>query len=195
MDRRRFLSLVALSPMVAGCSVLAPSTSTPTTTEDTILGKPSPPPVGELRTDTRPPAEEPTGVTSETVPPMEYPTKPTVYDEGSVKAFVESHERAYRRNALLDRWGNALVSHDYSWDWTVSLATDGDAGVGRCQYRYSTREQRDGTDVLGDSPTYVVTYFVSDSTIVRAEDTGRVERRGALAPDLWETGVVLKPAD
>lgn len=188
MDRRQFLSLTLATPLFSGCVANSPP-------EETILGKPIPPSRDTLETTQRPPAEEPPNATQETVSPQLYPTRPSTYDDESVNKFVAPHERAYRCNSLLDRYGSKLVSFDTMWDWTSTLATNGDVGVGRCQYTYSeTVDDEDGT-VIGDSPTIVVTYYVDDSMIVRAEDSGTVERRDELTPDPWETGVILEPSE
>lgn len=148
----------------------------------------------ELPTEARPPAEKPPDAAQDTVSPRDYPAKPTEYTDQSIQTFVESHERAYRRNGLLARWGSAVVSQGFEFDWTVTLNTNEGAGIGRCQYRYNWTTKEGDDYTVGDSATIVVTYYVDDSMIVRAEDTGRVERRHELAPDPWESGVILEPA-
>lgn len=188
MKRRHFLFFAATSPFFAGCNILSQSGGF-------LLGKTGPPSREDLESAPRPPAEAPPGATEETVSPREYPSTPSSFDADAVERFVESHERAYRSNALLERFGGDLVSYAPDWDWTVSLDTNDDAGVGRCSYRYSDRvDQGDGSEAIGDSPTIVVTYYVDDSMIVRAEDTMRDTTRNELSPDPWETGVVLEPA-
>jgi hypothetical protein len=96
---------------------------------------------------------------------------------------------------LLGRWGSRLIAQACHFDWTVTLETDGRAGLGRCQYTYNeTYESSDGL-VTGDSPTTVVTYYVDESLIARAEKTGAANERDALDPDPWESGVVLEPSE
>lgn len=214
MNRRDFLAGVGVALTVfAGCNgdsgnntttepTTNPKTTTPTgtptqtntPTPDYLLGKSGPPSREDLESARRPPVEDPPESTEDTVSPREYPSTPSSFGADAVEQFVESHERAYRCNALLEQFGADLVSFEPDWDWTVALDSDGDAGVGRCSYRYSDRvDQGDGSEAIGDSPTFVVTYYVDDSLIVRAEDTGRVKSRNELSPDPWETGVILEP--
>jgi hypothetical protein len=217
MHRRRVLALVATSPLLAGCNGVPsggtpdnPSetpadplertttsrrteSTTPTTVGDSLLRERDPP--ADLQTATRPPAAEPPDPTDDTVSPLAYPDRPESYTAGGVEAFVEAYEGAYRRNSLLGDHGRALIAQGSAFDWTHALAVAEDAGVGRCQYRYSESVERADGVVVGDSPTMVVTYYVDDSVVVRAESTGRRERRDVLDPDPWETGFVLEPAE
>lgn len=198
MDRRQFLSLTIATPLFAGCTSLSSSEDSPDgTAENTLLGNRSPPSREDLDTALRPPAEEPPDATDETVPPIQYPTKPTTYDETSITQFVDAHERAYQRNEPLERLGGDLTDHTFWWHWTVSLGTSENAGVGRGQYRYAYTRQEDGTgtEVVSDGPRVVVTYYVDESMIVRAQKEGEASRRDELAPDPWESGVILEPAD
>ena len=188
MQRRRYLWLLTTTPILAGC--LSDFSS-----GEEIRGEPVPPSGDDLETAPRPFAEEPSNVTDETVSPKEYPDKPTSYNDGAVVEFVEAHERAYRRNTLLNRFGGNLVSHRSYWDWTESLETTENAGVGRCQYNYSETQRENGEEIIGDSPNIVVTYYVDDSMIVRAEDMGSASNRNEMYPNPWETGVVLNPPE
>jgi hypothetical protein len=182
------LSTVAAAPFLAGCSTISSS-------GDSVLEKREPPSRDELSTESRPPAEEPADATDETVSPRAYPTKPPSYGDDATRQFVESYERAYRRNDLLGRRGSALVTQGFSFDWSETIAADEEAGVGRCQYRYDeTTEDGDGV-IVGDSPTTVVTYYVDDSMLVRTEATGEADERDELDPDPWRTGVILEPAE
>lgn len=192
MRRRRVLALVATAPLVAGCSTVLPSES------GGVLDSRESPQHDKLLSKPLPPAEEPLDATEDTVAVLQYPGKPTSYTSQPVQSFVENHERAYRRNEVLGRNGGDLVAHRFDFDWTVALDASEKAGVGRCQYSYTTTERSDSDDagpVVGDSPTYVVTYYVDDSMTVRAEGTGPTERQDELSPDPWESGVVLEPAD
>lgn len=185
MRRRRFLGVVASTPFVAGCSGILQS-------GNGVLDDRGPPPRGQLRTQARPPAERPVDATEDTVESLQYPTKPPTYDDQSVQTFVEAHERAYRRNELLDQYGGSFLSHSFDFAWTATIDTSGQAGVGRCQYTFTTRLE-DGDDVVvGDSATNVVTYYVDDAMVVRARGTGEADQRRVLAPDPWKTGVVLE---
>lgn len=195
MRRRRFLSLVAAAPLGSGCSTISSSGGAKSPTEDSILATRDPPSREELPTNRRPPAEDPPDATEDTVSPRSYPTRPTEYTDQSVRTFVRSYELAYRRNDLLERRGNTLVSQSSSFDWTVTLDVDGDAGIGRCKYRYSETTRENGDTIVGDSATNAVTYYVDDSMIVRARDTGSVDQRGELHPDPWESGIVLEPSE
>lgn len=189
MHRRRVLALVATAPLLAGCN------SASTTGEDSLLGERERPSPSDLQTATRPPATEPPDPMEDTVSPLSYPDRPTSYTTESVAAFVEEYERAYRRNGLLADHGRSLIAQMSAFHWTHTLAADDDAGVGRAQYAYSESvEQADGV-VVGDSPILAVTYYVDDSVVVRAQDTGERENRDVLEPDPWETGVVLEPTE
>lgn len=217
MHRRRVLALIAASPFLAGCNS-APSSetpdgssgpsgespertttraesSTPTTVSDSLLRERARPTPADLPTVVRPPAAEPPNPTEDTVSPLPYPDKPASYTAETVAEFVQSYERAYRRNGLLDEYGRSLIGQTSAFDWTHTLAVADDAGVGRSQYRYSETVERTNGIVIGDSPTHVVAYYVDDAVVVRAERTGRQENRDVLAPDPWETGVALEPAE
>lgn len=184
MQRRRLLGAVASFPFVAGCSQVLSS-------GNGVLADRDVPERDQLLERSRPPAERPADAGEETVESLQYPAKPTTYNDETVKTFVETHERAYRRNNLLDKYGGDLVYHNVDFSWTVTIDTSGHAGVGRCQYTFTTRIQ-DGDDyIVGDSATNLVTYYVDEEMIVRARDTGATDHRQGLAPDPWKTGVVL----
>lgn len=188
MDRRRFLAAAA-GGLLAGCS-------SQSTEGETLLERPIPPPREDLDTAPRPPAEAPPDARDDTVDPRQYPSKPTEYDEATLENFVESHEKAYRRNAVLDRWGGDVVQMSFNRFWTATLATKDGAGVGKCEYKYSYLEDDgEGPKVASDSTFWEVSYYVDDSTIVRAEATSHDERTTDLSPDLWKTGVVLESTD
>lgn len=219
MHRRRVLALLATSPFLAGCnSAPSPETpdssskpseespeqttatthaesSTPTTVSDALLRERDRPSSDDLPTTVRPPAAEPPNPTEDTVSPIPYPEKPTSYTAETVAEFVERYERAYRRNGLLDDHGRSLIGQMSAFHWTHTLAVDDHAGVGRGQYAYSESVERTDGVVVGDSPILVVTYYVDSSVVVRAQSTGRQEHRDVLAPDPWETGVVLEPSE
>lgn len=83
-----------------------------------------------------------------------------------------------------------------TFEWTVALEADGNAGIGRCEYQYGTEIEDGDTIAEGSSHGYiVVTYYVDDSMIVRAKDRGGVNRSDELDPDPWESGVVLEPSE
>lgn len=184
MKRRQYFCLVTMAPILSGCLDNI-------STSEEIRGETVPPSRDDLETAPRPTAEEPPNATNETVSPKQYPDKPTSYDDESIEKFVEAHEQAYRRNNLLNRFGGNLVSHSSYWDWTVSLETTESAGVGRCQYKYSETQRENGEETIGDSPNIVVTYYVDDSMVVRAEDMGEASNRNELHPNPWESGVIL----
>lgn len=188
MRRRRLLGVVASLPFVAGCSRILQS-------DTGVLADREVPEQDQLLERTRPPAERPDAASEETVESLQYPAQPPTYNNETVQTFVETHERAYRRNELLDKYGGNLVSHRFDFSWTVTIDTSGQAGVGRCQYTFTTRIE-DGDDyIVGDSATNVVTYYIDDDMIVRAQDTGETDQRHTLAPDPWKTGVVLDPGE
>lgn len=188
MQRRRFLSVTAASGLLAGCNILSPS-------DDYLLGKAGPPSGEDLESARRPAAKEPPDATDDTVEPKEYPTKPTSFNDETIEAFVESHERAYRHNAILDRWGSDVVTIGFRVFWATTLASKEEAGVGKCEYKYNFTEKEGDQYVVTDSATMEVTYYVDGSMIVRAEDTGHGQRREELDPDPWDSGVILKPAE
>ncbi len=195
MRRRRLVSLVAAAPLFSGCSTVPWSDERTSQSGDSVLADRDPPSRDELPTETRPPAERPPDTTADTVSPRPYPTRPAEYTDRSVRTFVRSHERALRRNESLAGWGGSLVSQRSTFDWSITLAADGDAGVGRCQYSYSEAADDDDDHVVGAPATNVVTYYVDDSVIVRARDSGSVDRRDELHPDPWESGVALEPVE
>jgi len=199
MHRRRVLSLAATAAasVIAGCTTVV-NPSDDGDSDDGVLAERGPPPVDEHLSEPRPPAERPPNANEETVDPIWYPGKPSSYTSQSVRSFVDDHERAYRRNEVLGKYGADLVAHHFDVDWVVALDVGEEAGVGRCQYRYTTTERSDSDDaapVVGDSPTYVVTYYVDDSVVVRAEGTGPADGQDELTPDPWESGVVLESGE
>lgn len=196
MRRRHALSLVAVAPLFSGCSAVSSFGSGSSRSEGSVLAERRAPSREELPTRPRPPAEEPPGATGDTASPRAYPERPREYTEGSVSTFVQSYERAYRRNDVLADHGRDLEVQDSVFDWAVTLDATGTAGVGKCQYRSSYRAERT-TPVYSDSPTTVATYYVDDATVVRASDTAadQLDRRDDLSPDPWESGVVLEPSE
>ncbi|WP_232686933.1 hypothetical protein [Halobacterium zhouii] len=186
MHRRRVLALAASSVLLAGCSG-----------SQSVLQRRDPPSTGELLTAERPPAEPPRNATDETAPPLDYPAKPASYTEQSAASFVEQYERAYRRNTLLERRGGELVSHDSDFAFTTPLAVSSEACVVRTQYRYTTIEKEAGSEqrTAGHSPWMLVTCYVDDSLVVRAERDGDRDEKNVLRPDPWKTGTILEPAE
>ncbi|USZ67803.1 hypothetical protein NGM10_13840 [Halorussus salilacus] len=138
------------------------------------------------RPDPDPPDED----AEDAVEPTAYPTRPdSLADEDEVAEYVEAYERAYRRNALVEEWGDDLTRQTTSVrDVRTDDAPEG-AAVVRVRYTYSeTVEQPEGTEMHGDSPTVFASYYVDESVVVRAEDTGPRDDEDALDPDPWETG-------
>jgi hypothetical protein len=216
MRRRRFLALVAASPLLAGCNSIPSSgtadepsrtqgetqqqtttnpdtdSETRTTVSDALLRERDPPSPEQLPTAARPPATEPPNATEDTNEPLSYPDNPASYTAEAVGEFVEAYERAYRRNDLLDEYGSALAGQGLYPNGVETLAVTEGAGVGRIQYTYSaTVKQADGY-VIDDSVVYLVTYYVDESVVVRAATTDQREHRDVLVPDPWESGVILK---
>lgn len=163
-----------------------------TTVGDTLLERRGPPAQSTLPTSYRPASDEPTDATEETVAPIPYPDKPSSYNPETLEDFIESYERAYRRNDLLRAHGGKLISQGFDFDWTRTLAISDGVGVGRTQYRFNEAVKENDGIVIGDSATHVVTYYVDESVVVRAETTGRREHRDVLVPDPWESGVILR---
>lgn len=219
MRRRRLLALVATSPFLAGCNGLSPSeepdesprtsrepteltTTTPsgesepaTTVSDAIFRERDPPSPDTLTTADRPSATEPPNATQDTVSPLSYPAEPASYTTETVADFVEAYESAYRRNSLLQEHQSTLIAQGAFVRSTGTLATAADAGIGRMQYVYSASYEDGEQVVVEDSAMHLVTYYVSESVVVRAGITDRAEQRGILRPDPWMTGVVLEPTE
>lgn len=195
MYRRRVLAVLAPALLLAGCnseSADGPTgESTTTNGERTVLDEREPPSPERLPSAVRPAAEEPPNASDDTVAPIGYPERPESYTDESVGAFVESYERAYRRNGLLAEYGGSLIDQGTAVDWVRTLDATTTAGVGQLQYRYSATIDEGEEIVVSDSPTVVATYYVDDSVVARAEATGRRERRDVLDPDPWEAGEVL----
>jgi len=163
---------------------------------DSLLAKRDPPSREALPSEHRPPAEEPGDATEETASPIEYPSKPVEYTDQSVETFVESHERAYRRNEALASEGGSLVSTSLDVDWTVTLDANGDAGIGRCKYRYETELKSGDGYAEGSSHGYLfTTYYVDESMIVRAITRDAGFGSLELDPDPWRSGVILESAE
>jgi len=167
--------------------------STATPSEPSILDERDQPSRDSLPTESLPPAEEPANATEDTVTHLDYPTKPAEYTDTTMAEFVESHERAYFTNDKLATYGGSLVSTDVDVSWALTLDTDSNAGVGKCKYSHSGAvDDDDGYSEWSSHGYIVVTYYVDDSMIVRAEKRGEDQRR-ELDPNPWETGIILAP--
>ena len=191
MHRREALSLIAVSPLLAGCS----GSEWIGGSAGSVLRKRERPSETELQTAHRPPAQQPPKATTETVSPLPYPEKPTSYTEKTATTFITQYERGYRRNRLLKEDGKQLVAQGFSFDFTTIVDCNDSACVGRTQYQFTaTRETADSL-IVEDSGTILVAYYVSDSMVVRAEADRASTQTGVLSPDPWETGMILIPAE
>lgn len=219
MRRRRFLALIAASPLLAGCNDISssrtadepPKTSretqkqttttpnteseTPTTVSNMLLRERDPPSSDNLPTVDRLPATEPPNATDDTIQPLSYPDKPAAYTAESVAEFVEAYERAYRRNSLLNDHGSVLIAQGLYSNGAETLAVTEGAGIGRIQYTYSASIEETDRVIVEDSVSYLVTYYVDESVVVRAATTDQREHRDVLVPDPWGSGVILEPTE
>lgn len=184
--------------MLPGCTSVAPGDGTHSSPESTeraeILDGREPPSRDELIRAGRPPAKRPTTSDPSTVEPIPYPERPNSYTESSIQNFVESYEEAYRRNLLLGEYGGSLIDQGTYVDWTYVFDVTESAGVARLQYTYSVSQRQNGRVVVSDSNSYLVTYYVDDSMVVRAQVEDSAAQRDILEPDPWEDGKILEPA-
>lgn len=195
-SRRRTLALTGTALIsLAGClgDPLAGSSdgarTTPPEYDCATADRPEPDELDADSSDT-----ESTDEDAGAVEPTAYPTRPaSLSDDEEAAEYVQAYERAYRRNALVERWGDDLTEQSTWIEGVRTYDAPEGAAVVRVQYTYSeTVEESDGTEIIGDSPTVYASYYVDDSVVIRAVDTGLRDDERALDPDPWETGEPLE---
>lgn len=118
-----------------------------------------------------------------------YPERPeSLSDESAVETYLTAYERAYRRNALAEQYGDELTTAGVplgSTQWFDSR--EGSAVVRvRYQYYYEYSSDPETTAVVhADSATTYATYYLDDRVLVRAEASGMLDDESALRPDPW----------
>lgn len=161
MDRRESLVLLGTLLFAPGCLDAGGTTRTDGGTPSST----------DCETVQRPEPDAPDEDAEDAIEPVPYPDPPASSSESDVAAYVEAFERAYRRNALFERWGERLVGFGLS-SHGVSTA-DADGGT-RATFEYNyweNVEDEHGDGVIhGDSPMLRVVYYVDESGAWRAED-------------------------
>lgn len=112
--------------------------------------------------------------TVESIGGVGYPEPPEASDDRALLEYVESHETAYRQNALATTYGTRLVGFGPGdSDRRLVKRRDGTAFV-RIEYFYSASTyDEDVSEVEAlDSAETVATYAVSEWGVARAEATG-----------------------
>lgn len=121
-----------------------------------------------------------TSATTETsVPPtttqsVEFPSKPAELTTEDVKAYVESYERAYRKQEIYDKYDadTTTVRSVMISTQNVSVEKRGDSAfLVTFQYMVGYTTERSGTTTAHDI-RYTAQYYINSSTTMRAATTG-----------------------
>jgi hypothetical protein len=125
-----------------------------------------------------------------------YPERPdSLADESAVETYLTEYERAYRRNALAEAYGDELTTAGVPLGSTRFFDAEAGSAVVRVryQYYYEYADDPDTTAVIhADSATTYATYYLDDRVLVRAETTGRLGDESVLLPDPWESGAAVQ---
>lgn len=115
---------------------------------------------------------------SDAVRPAAYPDPPAnPGTDAQVTAFVEDFEAAYRRNLLVQRWGENLTGFGFSTSATWTADARSAAGVAGVEYTFYYETGRpEETVVHADSPYHTAVYYVDDSVALRAHREGSRSR-------------------
>lgn len=102
-------------------------------------------------------------------------------------AYVESFERAYRRNVLVRRWDDRLLDFGVGVHGVTTDDVDGGTKA-LIEHAYWENVEAQGGDgvVHGDSPITRVAYYVDESGAWRGPDEEPVDEESA--PDPREVG-------
>lgn len=205
--RRAVLSAVgtALPVALAGC--LAGTPADPATDDDATSDDDSPEesttaestprgrPAVDCATADRP-AAAPIGDAETPTDASRYPERPdSLSDESAVETYLTEYERAYRRNALAEQFGDELTTAGVPLGATRHFdSRDGSAVVRvRYQFYYEYADDPNTTATIhADSATTYATYYLDDRVLVRAASSGRLDDESVLRPDPWEHGEVVE---
>ena len=141
-----------------------------------------------------------------------YPERPeSLSDESAVETFLTEYERAYRRNALAEQYGDGLtavgvplgatrwfdsregaavvrVRYEYYYGYTSSQEDGDDSGQETATVAQDDSGQETATVAQADSATTYATYYLDDRVLVRAERSGILDDESVLRPDPWVVG-------
>jgi len=160
-----------LTTVTAGCLGLVPSGRDPPEHDCSGIRRPTPDAPDE------PNVVEPASYSGP-------PSDPT--DEGDLTSYVESFERAFRRNSLVREHDGGLVEFGIGDQETWTKSAPAGAGVAGIEYTFHYTDRR-GT--IADSGMNLAVYYVDTSVAVRAHERGR--REDGTHPDPWEDGVTV----
>ena len=181
MRRRQLLLLAGTGPsfMASGCLSIRPSSDS-----DEVE-----PPEPDCDEASRPEPDDPGPDTEDALGPTTYPEKPTSFDDDTLLEYAEAYERAYRRNTLVEQFGDRLRDYDLIVR-DIRVEEEGEGAVVRIEYTFSETYEDAGSDatLIGDSGK-VVAYYVDESVLVRAE-TDRSQNDSG--PDPLAQGTVLE---
>lgn len=201
--RRAVLSALgsALPVALAGCLAGTPGDdASPTddaaqTDDSTGDGSARGRPEVDCERASRPP-ETPIGDAETPTDASQYPERPeSLSDDSTVETYLTTYERAYRRNALADQYGDELTTAGVPLGATRHFdSREGSAVVRvRYQYYYEYSSDPETTAVVhADSATTYATYYLDDRVLVRAEASGMLDDESVLRPDPWDSGAVVE---
>lgn len=118
--------------------------------------------------------------------PATYPDPPQNPDGDELVAFVEDFEETYRRNSLVQRRGESVISFGFFTAETWIEEASAGAGVAGVEYAFTYREEIDGDVAIADSPYHTAVYYVDGSVALRAHREG--SRTSGDVPDPREAG-------
>lgn len=118
-----------------------------------------------------------------------YPERPdSLSNESTVRTFVTSYERAYRRNTLREDHGSSLDYIDISINETAIHEAPEGAAIVRLTYHYGYGTAEGGDLVHADSPQISVSYYIDDAVLLRAATEGHREDEAEPYPDPVDQG-------
>ncbi len=118
-----------------------------------------------------------------------YPQRPESLSEASaVISYVSAYERAYRMNDLYSQHGTDLEHASLSIDDSWTYEAPNGAAIVRLKCTYGYVANRGGSRFTGDSPTIYVSYYISETVVLRAVERGYQEDESNLVPDPIEQG-------
>lgn len=130
----------------------------------------------------------------ESVGSTEYPTPPSVFDEDTVGAFIEEHEKAYQQNEFVERRGDSVVDFEVMIENTEIFDFHAEITTVRLDFSVHYEVVREGvierTEPVGEAVVYAIdeTGFIRTETDYRGNIEGPIREE---TPDPLKEGKLL----